>query len=61
MKTRAPVAEPDLVLDAAALMQILRDEITLYQTTKGQLMLDGPRGPRDISALYTNPLHWWAH
>jgi hypothetical protein len=38
----APVAEPDLVLDAAALTQILRDEITRYQTTKGQLMLDGP-------------------
>jgi zinc finger BED domain-containing protein 1 (E3 SUMO-protein ligase ZBED1) len=55
-----PVPEPDIILDAAALIQILRDEITLYQTTKGQLMLDGPNGPRDISAVYTNPLHSWA-
>jgi zinc finger BED domain-containing protein 1 (E3 SUMO-protein ligase ZBED1) len=50
-----PVPEPDIILDAAALIQI-----TLYQTTTGQLMLDGPNGPRDISAFYTNPLHWCA-
>jgi hAT family C-terminal dimerisation region len=23
-------------------------------------MMDGPKGPRDISAVYTNPLYWWA-
>ena len=56
----APVEEQELILDAAALTKILRDELALYQTTKGQLMMDGPKGPRDITAVYTNPLHWWA-
>jgi zinc finger BED domain-containing protein 1 (E3 SUMO-protein ligase ZBED1) len=55
-----PVQEPELIRDAAALSKILRDELTSYQTMKGQMMMDGPNGPRDISAVYTNPLHWWA-
>ena len=52
--------EPDGVQDAAFLLSILKEELLLYQTMKGQLMMDGPKGPRDVSAVYTNPLHWWA-
>ena len=49
-----------MIKDADALLKILRDELMLYQTMKGQMMMDGPNGPSDISAVYTNPLHWWA-
>ena len=55
-----PEQEPELIKDAAALLKILRHELTLYQTMKGQMMMNGPNGLRDISAVYTNPLHWWA-
>ena len=55
-----PEQEPEMIKDAAALLKILRDELMLYQTMKGQMMMDGPNGPRDISAVYTNPLHWRA-
>ena len=55
-----PEEEPELIRDATVLLKILRDELTQYQTMRGQMMMDGPNGPRDITAVYTNPLHWWA-
>ena len=52
--------ESEGLQDDAILLSILKDELLHYQTMKGQLMMDGPDGPRDISAVYTNQLHWWA-
>ena len=52
--------ESEGLQDDAILLSILKDELLHYQTMKSQLMMDGPDGPRDISAVYTNPLHWWA-
>ena len=52
--------EREGVQDATFLLNILKDELLLYQTMRGQSMMDGPKGPRDVSAVYTNPLHWWA-
>ena len=44
---------------AAALHELLKDELAAYQSRKGQLMIDGPHGPKHESAGYTNPLTWW--
>jgi hAT family C-terminal dimerisation region len=53
------IPEVAVVQDAAVLLAILTDELRSYQTRKGQLMVDGPKGPKHESAGYTNPLQWW--
>ena len=57
----AEVPEPVVIpfLGAAALHELLKDELAAYQSRKGQLMIDGPHGPKHESAGYTNPLTWW--
>jgi hypothetical protein len=52
-----PVEVP--ALSAAALHEVLKDELKAYQSRKGQLMIDGPQGPKHENAGYTNPLTWW--
>lgn len=62
MNEEAAIAtEPinDVIQDAAALHELLVDELRSYQSRKGQLMIDGPQGAKHESAGYTNPLVWW--
>ena len=60
LKREIQIKKREGVQDATFLLNILKDELLLYQTMRGQLMMKGPKGPRDVSAVYTNPLHWWA-
>ena len=44
-------SEPEGGQDAAFLSSILKEELQLYQTMKGQLMMDGPTS--EVVAAYT--------
>ena len=55
----ALIPEEEVAPDPAVLLALLNEELRRYQTRKGQLMIDGPQGPKHETAGYTNPLQWW--